>query len=138
MKKRCEIQGGGQEMAVMVITTILVNFVPRPNSTKFTGIFNIKIFTITITAISWPSPWISHLFRHSLFEGCTLFLQLGCFGPEINFHLKSEVSITLRCRLCSTCYTAFQFKNCLKSSSAIPAYQKKEMVPPALVISIIV
>ena len=25
-EKRCEIQGGGQEMAVMVITTIQVNF----------------------------------------------------------------------------------------------------------------
>ena len=40
-EKRCEIQGGSQEMAVMVrsklmvkilITTIQVNFVPRPNS----------------------------------------------------------------------------------------------------------
>ena len=43
-EKRCEIQGGGQEMAVMVgwlmvkilITTIQVNFVPRPSGTKFT------------------------------------------------------------------------------------------------------
>ena len=36
-----------------------------------------------------------------------------------NYHLKSEVSIMLRCRLCSTCYTAVQIKNCLKSTSAI-------------------
>ena len=37
----------------------------------------------------------------------------------INYHLKSEVSITLRCRLCSTHYTAVQIKNYLKSTSAI-------------------
>ena len=37
----------------------------------------------------------------------------------INYHLKSEVSIMLRCRLCSTRYTAVQVKNCLKSTSII-------------------
>ena len=37
----------------------------------------------------------------------------------INYHLKSEVSIALRCRLCSTHYTAIRIKNCLKSTSAI-------------------
>ena len=37
----------------------------------------------------------------------------------INYHMKSEVSITLRCRLCSTCYTAVRIKNCLQSTSAI-------------------
>ena len=37
----------------------------------------------------------------------------------INYHLKSEVSITLRCQLCSTHYTAVRIKNCLKSTSAI-------------------
>ena len=37
----------------------------------------------------------------------------------INYRLKSEVSITLRCRLCSTRYTAIQIKNCLKSAFAI-------------------
>ena len=37
----------------------------------------------------------------------------------INYHLKSEVSITLRCQLCSTWYTAVRIKNCLKSTSAI-------------------
>jgi len=30
-----------------------------------------------------------------------------------------EVSITLRCQLCSTRYTAVQIKNCLKSTSVI-------------------
>ena len=37
----------------------------------------------------------------------------------INYRLKSEVSIMLRCRLCSTRYTAVRIKNCLKSTSAI-------------------
>ena len=36
----------------------------------------------------------------------------------INYHLKSEVSITLCCWLCSTCYTAVRIKNCSKSTSA--------------------
>ena len=37
----------------------------------------------------------------------------------INYCLKSEVSITLHCRLFSTRYTAVQIKNYLKSTSAI-------------------
>ena len=37
----------------------------------------------------------------------------------INYYLKSEVSIMLRCRLCSICYTAVRIKNCSKSTSAI-------------------
>ena len=37
----------------------------------------------------------------------------------INYHLKSEVSIILCCRLCSTHYIAVQIKNCLKSTSTI-------------------
>ena len=37
----------------------------------------------------------------------------------INYHLKSKVSITLHCWLCSTHYTAVQIKNCSKSTSAI-------------------
>ena len=36
----------------------------------------------------------------------------------INCHLKSEISITIRCQLCSTHYTALQIKNCSKSTSA--------------------
>ena len=37
----------------------------------------------------------------------------------INYHLKSEVSSTFCCQLCSTCYTTLRIKNCLKSTSAI-------------------
>ena len=40
----------------------------------------------------------------------------GARTPAINYHLKSEVSITFHCQLCST-YTALQIKNCLKSTS---------------------
>jgi len=32
---------------------------------------------------------------------------------------ESEVSITVLCLLCSTCYTAVRIKNCLKSTSVI-------------------
>ena len=45
----------------------------------------------------------------------------------INHRLKSEVSIMLRCWLCSTCYTAIQIKNCLKSTSAIKIATMKNM-----------
>ena len=38
---------------------------------------------------------------------------------HINYCLKSEVSVMLRCRLCSTHYTAERIKNCFKSTSAI-------------------
>ena len=37
----------------------------------------------------------------------------------INYYLKSEVSITLRCQLCSTRYTAVWIKNYSKSTAAI-------------------
>ena len=37
----------------------------------------------------------------------------------INYRLKSEVSITLCCQLCSTRYTVVRIKNCSKSTSAI-------------------
>ena len=37
----------------------------------------------------------------------------------INYRLKGEVSIMLRCRLCSTRYTAIRIKNYLKSTSVI-------------------
>ena len=49
-------------------------------------------------------------------------------GPNfINYRLKSEVSITLRCRLCSTHYTTIQIKNCLKSAFAIKIATMKNM-----------
>ena len=41
------------------------------------------------------------------------------FINSIQYRLKSEVSITLFCWLCSTHYTAVRIKNYLKSASAI-------------------
>ena len=41
-----------------------------------------------------------------------------CRAPQL-YCLKSEVSIMLFCRLCSTRYTAVQIKNCSKSTSTI-------------------
>jgi len=61
-KKRCEIQDGGQEMAVLVgVTKTQVNLccllhVSLVFGTKDCHILN---FLPTITAISWPPPWIS-------------------------------------------------------------------------------
>ena len=43
--------------------------------------------------------------------------EMALHAPAINYHLKSEVSIMLRCQLCSTRHTALQIKNCLKSTS---------------------
>ena len=37
----------------------------------------------------------------------------------ISYRLKSELSIMLRCQLCSTRYTAVRTKNCWKSTPAI-------------------
>ena len=43
----------------------------------------------------------------------------GTRPSYINYHLKSEVSTTLSCQLCSTLFTAVRIKNCSKSTSAI-------------------
>ena len=47
--------------------------------------------------------------------------------PAINYCLKSEVSITLHCQLCSTHYTALRIKNCSKSTSAIKVATMKNI-----------
>ena len=44
---------------------------------------------------------------------------------NINYRLKSEVTIMLHCRLCSTRYTAVRIKNCLKSTCAIKVAMMK-------------
>ena len=45
--------------------------------------------------------------------------RVGATCPSyINYRLKSEVSIMLRCWLCSTRYTAVQIKNCFKNTFA--------------------
>ena len=51
-----------------------------------------------------------------------------------NYRMKSDVSITLRCQQCSTCYAAFLTKNCSKSTPAIHAYQKKWCRAPQYIV----
>ena len=46
---------------------------------------------------------------------------------RINYRLKNEGSITLRCQLCSIHYTAVRIKNCSKSTSAIKVATMKNM-----------
>ena len=45
--------------------------------------------------------------------------EMAPHALAINYRLKSEVSITLLCQLCSTRYTALGIKNCLNSTTAI-------------------
>ena len=60
------------------------------------------------------------LFEKHLCNPCIPKERNGVVRPcYINYHLKSEVSTTLCCWLCSTCYTAIRIKNCSKSISAI-------------------
>ena len=68
------------------------------------------------------------LFEKHLYNPCTPKERNSGTHPNyINYHLKSEVSITLRCWLCSTRYTAVRIKNCLKSTSAIKIATMKNM-----------
>ena len=65
-------------MVKNLITTTQVNFAPRPR------IFVFKIFTINLPSQPFLGSHLGfHIFFHnSLFEGRTLFLQLGCFGLD--------------------------------------------------------
>ena len=60
------------------------------------------------------------LFEKHLCNPCILKERNGATRPSyINYRLKSDASITLRCQLCSTHYTAVQIKNCSKSTPTI-------------------
>ena len=68
------------------------------------------------------------LFKKHLYNPCIPKERNSAMCPNyINYHLKSEVSIMLRCQLCSTRYTAVRIKNCLKSTSAIIIATMKNM-----------
>ena len=100
-EKRCEIQGGGQEMAVMVrrliakilITTIQANLccllhVSLGFSSKFTWIVFIKIFAINL--LSQPflgRHFIFHIFFTLAFLGAAHFFYSWTNGFWIRFHL---------------------------------------------------
>ena len=59
--------------------------------------------------------------------------EMGAARPSyINYRLKSEVSIMLRCQLCSTRYTAIRVKNFSGRTSTIYAYQNKWCRAPIL------
>ena len=51
------------------------------------------------------------------------FVDLEIKSQAINYRLKSEVSIMLRCQLC---YTAVRINNCSKSTSATKVYSHYE------------
>ena len=87
----------GRLIAKILITTIQVNLVSNPSETwrrqhKFElSVLNFLLLTYsTITAISWPPPWISHLFQNGLLRGRTLFLHLGCFRIRLNVKLQKS------------------------------------------------
>ena len=76
--------------------------------------WKIQIFLCTCLLLTYfvnnYYDWWTHAYR----------IWNGAACPSyINYRLKSEVSITLHCRLCSTRYTAVRIKNCSKSTSAI-------------------
>ena len=66
------------------------------------------------------------LFRKHLYNLC-IPKEMVPRPNFINYRLKSEVSITLHCRLCSTRYTVIRIKNCLKSAFVIKIATMKNM-----------
>jgi len=87
VKKKCGIEGSGQGMAMIVSYFNNVNLVPNPcemcRRQIHPNCFYKNVF------ISLPSqPFLGHhlgiyiFFTMVFFKGCTLFLQLDCFGLE--------------------------------------------------------
>ena len=101
VKKRCEIQGSGQEMAVMVgLMAKKINedtsgeFVlpsPASNSPEL----SLLKFLPTISVISWLPPSISHLFSPWLFRGPHSFFTAWLFLYRYQFFvfLYSKASL---------------------------------------------
>jgi len=91
-EKKCEIQGGSQEMDVMVgsnflITTIQVNLsclfhVSLPNLPKL-----LLLKKIPISSNSWLSLWIFHLFFTMAFLEPHTFFIAGLFWIRFYFFL---------------------------------------------------
>ena len=68
------------------------------------------------------------VFKKHLCNPCMHTERNGATHPSyINYYLKSEVSITFCCQLCSTRYTAVQIENCSKSTSAIKTATMKNI-----------
>ena len=79
----------GRLMVKILITTIQVNFVPRPSGTKFTWIVVIKIFTINLPSQPFLGRHLGfHIFfHHSLSQGRTLFFTAWLFWIRFHFFL---------------------------------------------------
>ena len=79
----------GRLMVKILITTIQVNFVPRPSGTKFTWIVVIKIFTINLPSQPFFGRHLGfHIFfHHSLFKGRTPFFTAWLFLIRFHFFL---------------------------------------------------
>ena len=80
--------------------------------------------SIIVFIVSYVQPVIQHFKSRTVqkvpLQSMFIKIKNGAMCLSyINYRLKSEVSITLHCRLCSTRYTAVKIKNCLKSTSAI-------------------
>jgi len=88
--KRCEIQCGSQEMAVMVgynskilITTGICVACFTIFGTKFTWIVVIKILPLAYHHSHFLATTLDFTSFFTMpFLGCTLLLQLGCFGLD--------------------------------------------------------
>ena len=79
-------------------------------STRYTAIMNQELFEKHLCNLHVPTK------------------RNGAVRPSyINYCLKSEVSIALRCWIYSTSYTAVRIKNCSKSTSAIKVAIMKNM-----------
>jgi len=79
-EKRCEIQGGSPEKANNDNSREFVLL--SPNSPEFSLL---KFLLLAYhQAISWPPPWISHLFSQWPSWEPDTTLQLGCFGLDFN------------------------------------------------------
>ena len=96
----------GRLMVKILITTIQVNFVPRPSGTKFTWIVVIKIFTINLPSQPFLGRHLGfHIFfHHSLFKGRTPFFTAWLFLIRyIKQHIKylwafCEFSLVTHCQ----------------------------------------
>ena len=74
--------------------------------------------------VSYVQPVTQHFgsrtVRNAPLQSMHAETKKWCHTPQLyQLSSESEVSIMLRCRLCSTHYTAVQIKNCSKCISAI-------------------
>ena len=91
--------------------------IPHLKWSRTPRIFRLKSKVSIMLRCQLHSSTNQELFEKHLCDPC--ILKENARPSYINYHLKSEVSITLHCWLCSTRYTAVRIKNCFKNTSAI-------------------